>query len=166
MNTIKLFQQDVYMKECSSVVADVIYEESDAERHPGLKWKKDGKSALIVLDQTVFFPTGGGQSCDIGTIAGLEVTDVFDIGETIFHKVALPETCEGGAEDAKSALPEKGGTVNCAIDWAHRFDNMQRHCGEHMLSGTMNSLFGGVNKGFHMGYDYLIAVDGEVIDDI
>ena len=164
MNTIKLFQQDVYMKECSAAVADVIYEEQDAERHPGLKWKKDGKNALIVLDQTVFFPIGGGQSCDTGTIAGLEVTDVFDIGETIYHKVALPETCEGGADDAKAALPETGSTVLCAIDWPHRFDNMQRHCGEHILSGMFHKAYGGVNRGFHMGEEYM-TVDISLEDD-
>ncbi len=164
MNTIKLFQQDVYMKECSATIADVIYEEQDAERHLGLKWKKDGKSALIVLDQTVFFPVGGGQSCDIGTIAGLEVTDVFDIGETIFHKVSLPETCEGGADDVKAALPETGSTVHCAIDWPHRFDNMQRHCGEHILSGMFHKAYGGVNRGFHMGEEYM-TVDISLEDD-
>ena len=167
------------MKECDSEVIGVIFGEKDAEKFPGLKWKKDGKTALIILDQTVFFPTGGGQSCDIGSIAGLKVIDVFDIGDTIFHKVALPETCEGGADavkdalsessddsadSAESALPAVGSTVHCAIDWAHRFDNMQRHCGEHILSGMFHKAYGGVNRGFHMGDEYM-TVDISMEDD-
>ena len=45
--------------------------------------------------------------------------------------------------------------MNMSIDWAHRFDNMQRHCGEHILSGAFHRLYGGANQGFHMGEDYM-----------
>ncbi len=133
MNTIKLYQQDVYMKECT---ATVVAAEGD----------------VIQLDQTVFFPTGGGQSCDLGTIGGQEVVDVYEEGDIVYHKIA-----------SAGALAE-GQQVECSIDWARRFDNMQRHCGEHILSGIFFREFGGVNRGFHMGEDYM-TVDISLEED-
>lgn len=124
MSTIKLYQQDVYMKECTSIITAV-----------------DGD--VIQLDQTVFFPTGGGQSCDLGTIGGMEVVEVFEEGDDVFHRLA------------EGSFPETGQQVNCEINWDRRFDNMQRHCGEHILSGIFFREFGGVNRGFHMGDDYM-----------
>ena len=124
MSTIKLYQQDVYMKECTSTITSV-----------------DGN--VIQLDQTIFFPTGGGQSCDLGTIGGMKVVEVFEEGEEVFHRLA------------EGASPEVGQQVECEIDWARRFDNMQRHCGEHILSGIFFREFGGINRGFHMGDDYM-----------
>ncbi len=124
MDTIKLYQQDVYMKECTAAVTAA-----------------DGN--IIQLDRTIFFPTGGGQSCDLGTIGGQEVTEVFEEGEQVFHRLAEGCTLTVGQQ------------VECAIDWARRFDNMQRHCGEHILSGIFFREFGGVNRGFHMGDDYM-----------
>ena len=124
MSTIKLYQQDVYMKECTSTITAV-------------------EGNVIQLDQTVFFPTGGGQSCDLGTIGDMEVVEVFEEGDEVFHRLA-----EGSA-------PETDQQVKCKIDWARRFDNMQRHCGEHILSGIFFREFGGVNRGFHMGDDYM-----------
>ncbi|MDO4545698.1 MAG: alanyl-tRNA editing protein, partial [Bacillota bacterium] len=61
-------------------------------------------------------------------------------------------------------LPKEGDTVHCRIDWARRFDNMQRHCGEHILSGVFYRLYGGVNRGFHMGRDYM-TVDISLEED-
>lgn len=133
MSTIKLYQQDVYMKECS---AQVLSAEDD----------------LVLLDQTVFFPTGGGQSCDIGTIAGQEVIEVFEEGDLVYHR--LNKDC-----DLKA-----GQQVDCCIDWERRFDNMQRHCGEHILSGICFREFGGINRGFHMGQDYM-TVDISLEED-
>lgn len=129
MNTRRLFREDVYLKTCEAVVQTV-------STH-------DGK-VLVTLDQTIFFPTGGGQSCDIGTMNGLPVVDVYEYKDDILH-------CVDCAPDAL----QSGDTVQLAIDWTHRFDNMQRHCGEHILSGIFFSLFGGVNRGFHMGHDYM-----------
>ena len=124
MSTIKLYQQDVYMKNSTSTVTAV-------------------EGNVIQLDQTVFFPTGGGQSCDLGTIGGMEVVEVFEEGDDVFHRLA-----EGSEVNV-------GQQVECEIDWARRFDNMQRHCGEHILSGIFFREFGGVNRGFHMGDDYM-----------
>lgn len=124
METIKLYQQDVYMKECSAKVLSV-----------------DGD--LVLLDRTVFFPVGGGQSCDLGTIAGFEVTEVFEEGDLVYHRISEPFSLEAGQ------------TADCRIDWERRFDNMQRHCGEHILSGIFFREYGGINRGFHMGDDYM-----------
>lgn len=131
--TVKLYQQDVYLKECSS---RVLWAEGD----------------LAVLDQTVFFPVGGGQSCDTGTIDGRLVTEVFEKEDLVYHRLQQASSLAAGQE------------VTCSIDWERRFDNMQRHCGEHILSGICYRLFGGVNRGFHMGRDYM-TVDISLEED-
>lgn len=133
MSTTRLYQKDVYMKKCTSAVTAA-----------------DGN--VVQLDQTVFFPTGGGQSCDVGTIGGLEVVEVFEDGDEVFHKLAEGCTLAVGQQ------------VECEIDWSRRFDNMQRHCGEHILSGIFFREFGGVNRGFHMGDDYM-TVDISLEED-
>lgn len=124
MNTIKLYQQDVYQQQCQAVVKAVDQD-------------------TVLLDQTIFFPTGGGQSCDLGTIDGLEVTEVYEKDDLVYHRLSVPPAFQEGMQ------------VHCRIDWDRRFDNMQRHCGEHILSGICYQLFGGINRGFHMGQDYM-----------
>ncbi|MGF6376076.1 alanyl-tRNA synthetase [Clostridiales Family XIII bacterium PM5-7] len=128
MNTKRLFRDNVYLTSCSAKVVKIE--------------QQDGKS-LVVLDQTVFFPTGGGQSCDIGHIAAYDVVDVVETADDIYHYI-----------DGECAL-SIGDEVTISINWEHRFDNMQRHCGEHILSGIFYELYGGVNRGFHMGEDYM-----------
>lgn len=132
MKTKRLFKEDVYMKEAEAVITS-------------LSETNDGKVALT-LDRTIFFPTGGGQSCDRGTIAGFKVTDVYEdeAADDIIHIV-----------DASPADFETGTAVYLILDWEHRFDNMQRHCGEHILSGMFFREYGGVNRGFHMGDQYM-----------
>lgn len=134
MKTDRKFQKDPYCKTTEGTVLSVNY---------------DARGTKIVTDCTVFFPTGGGQSCDTGTLTGSDgsvysVTDVFEDGEAIVHVTDAPE----------GAFSE-GDPVTMTIDWAHRFDNMQRHCGEHILSGAFHRLYGGENHGFHMGEDYI-----------
>ncbi|MCR5481719.1 MAG: alanyl-tRNA editing protein [Clostridia bacterium] len=138
-----LFRQDVDMQECDSHIIEIIEEENAAEI-------KKGSGSLIVLDRTVFFPEGGGQSCDLGFIADaagsgnqVEITDVFEKEGIVYHRVP-----------SHGAL-KKGDTVHCVLDRKRRFDNMQRHCGEHILSGIFFREYGGVNRGFHMGEDYM-----------
>lgn len=129
MNTKRLFKENVYLKECRAKITGLT--------------EKDHKT-YITLDQTIFFPTGGGQSCDCGQIAGCFISDVYESGEEIFH--VTDKTAHGLSI---------GDEVDIAIDWPHRFDNMQRHCGEHILSGIFFELYGGVNRGFHMGEEYM-----------
>ena len=90
----------------------------------------------VILDKTAFFPEGGGQAPDKGLIGGAEVLDVQMKDEIIIHKTASELKC--------------GETVKGEIDWELRFNRMQRHTGEHILSGVINSLFGYSNVGFHM----------------
>lgn len=93
----------------------------------------------LVLDQTAFFPNGGGQLADEGMLNGLKVTDVNEIDGVIYHTVA-------------QAIPI-GSTVDGEIDWQLRFARMQSHTGEHLVCGVAHSLYSCENTGFHMGSD-------------
>ena len=138
MKTQRLFKEDVYMKEAEALITS-------------LTEAKGGHTA-VTLDKTIFFPTGGGQSCDKGTIAGFQVLDVYEDekAEDIIHVLACsPSDIEG------LTVYKEHGSVQLQLDWEQRFDNMQRHCGEHILSGMFYREFGGVNRGFHMGEQYM-----------
>lgn len=91
----------------------------------------------LELDRTAFFPEEGGQYADTGTLNGEPVLDVQMKQDTIYHKVAR-------------ALPPHT-AVSAAVDWKNRFDNMQQHTGEHILSGLVHRRFGYDNVGFHLG---------------
>ena len=95
----------------------------------------------VVLDRTAFFPEGGGQPCDTGTLGGARVLAVSTDGETVTHTTDAP-------------LPE-GTEVTGCLNWAARLDAMQQHTGEHILSGTLHRLFGAENVGFHIGSPYV-----------
>ena len=131
MNTIKLYNDNVYLSECTATVTDVT-------------------EKGVILDRTIFFPEGGGQSSDIGTLINSSdettypVTHASETGDTIIHEISNHNL-------------QVGDKVICRINWPHRFDNMQRHCGEHLLSGAMYKLFGGLNRGFHMGEHFMTA---------
>lgn len=140
MATEKLFRKDVYLKECDSKVVEVIQEESP------------GGSLTLILDQTNFFPTGGGQPCDTGDIDGFPVIDVYEKEDVIYHKVTAKPSSPA-SDPAKHF--KAGDTVRCVLDWGKRFDHMQRHCGEHILTGMFFQELGGVNRGFHMGEAYM-----------
>ena len=138
MKTQRLFKEDVYMKEAEAVITSLA--------------EANGRRTAVTLEKTIFFPTGGGQSCDKGTIAGFQVVDVYEDekADDIVHVLdCSPEDIEGLA-----AYKEQNG-VQLILDWEHRFDNMQRHCGEHILSGMFFREYGGVNRGFHMGDQYM-----------
>ena len=94
---------------------------------------------LVTLDRTAFYPEGGGQPADHGVLGGVSVTDVHERDGVIFH------TCGGPVEP--------GATVEGSIDWPRRFDHMQQHSGEHILSGLLCSLYDCDNVGFHLGAD-------------
>ena len=128
------------------------YYEADAYRTEAagriLAAEPDGcGGGKIALDGTVFYPEGGGQPADRGTLTlpdgtVLHVTDVHEQGGVIWHTIdALPE----------AAAP--GTAVQEALDWAWRFDKMQQHTGEHILSGILHQMFGAENVGFHIGTD-------------
>lgn len=93
----------------------------------------------VSLDRTAFYPEGGGQPADHGFLGGAAVTDVQERDGVIFHNVDKPL--------------EIGETVTGTLDWDRRFDHMQQHSGEHILSGILCRDYHCDNVGFHMGAD-------------
>ena len=100
--------------------------------------KNDGY--LVELDKSAFFPNKGGQPCDVGTLSDAKVLDVNEQGERLLH------FCD-------RALPV-GAAVHGELDFARRFDIMQQHTGEHLLSYCAWHLFGAQNVGFHCALTY------------
>lgn len=90
----------------------------------------------VVLDRTAFYPTSGGQPHDTGSIADARVVDVRDAGEDIIHVVDKPLSA---------------GAVAACIDWPRRFDHMQQHTGQHLLSAIFQERFGLPTVSFHLG---------------
>ena len=129
------------------------YYEADAFRTKAeghiLAVEPDGKTGggKVALNGTVFYPEGGGQPADKGTLTladgtVLNVLDVHEHDGLIWHTVdALPESAAVGT------------AVTGEINWAWRFDKMQQHTGEHILSGILHAMFGAENVGFHIGSD-------------
>ena len=122
--TEKLFYTDPFLKEFTATVVSC-----EAEKD----------SFAVILDRTAFYPEGGGQSADHGTLGDAKVTDTRDRGGEVVHICDKPLTV--------------GDTVQGAIDFARRFDLMQQHSGEHIVSGIICSRFGCDNVGFHVGKD-------------
>lgn len=122
--TEKLYNSDSYIKEFDATV---------------LSCTENAGKYEVILDKTAFFPEGGGQSYDEGTINGTEVLNVKNRGDYVIH--VLPS-------------PIKEGTcVHGIIDWQKRFSRMQNHSGEHVISGIVHKLYGYDNVGFHLGDD-------------
>ena len=97
----------------------------------------DGRTQ-VTLDQTAFYPTSGGQPSDIGTLGGAAVSEVIDREDgTIAH--------------VTSGALKVSEVVQGTIDWARRFDHMQQHTGQHVLSAAFDRLFGVRTESFHMG---------------
>ena len=124
--TQKLYETDAYVQEFAAAV---------------LSCTPAKGGYAVVLDRTAFFPEGGGQPCDLGTLGTAKVTDVHTDGATITHTTDAPL--------------EPGTAVTGRIDWPRRLDAMQQHTGEHILSGTLHRLFGAENVGFHIGTPYV-----------
>ena len=134
METRKLFYEDCLMREFEAQV---------------LSCEKGEKGWQVTLNQTAFYPEGGGQACDLGILGGAQVLDVREKEEKIFHLCDAPL--------------EVGATVTGTIDWNRRFDLMQQHTGEHIVSGIINRRYGYHNVGFHMGSEVVtIDFDGMI----
>lgn len=116
--------------------------------------QNDGKSTRIIMDQTVFFPTGGGQPCDTGTLVTPDGTSVsvIDVQEDKDTGI-ISHTIEG--DSSAIDVLQVGMTVTQKLNEDRRRINTQRHTGEHILTGAFIQLFGGANKGFHMGGEYV-----------
>lgn len=136
--TEKIYDLDSYRLSFRAVVMD--------------SFVRDGRS-VIVLDRTCFFPEGGGQPSDTGSIGGAYVDYVCEEGDEILHFA--------------DRTFEKGTEVDCSVDFERRFLHMQIHTGEHILSGMIQSLFGVRNVGFHMGAEFnTIDLDRELSVDM
>ncbi len=127
--TEKLYENDAYIKEFTAKV---------------LECKASDNFYKIVLDKTAFFPEGGGQAADIGTLDEANVYDVQIEDKIIYHYAN--ESIKIGSE------------IVGKIDFDRRFNFMQNHTGEHIVSGIAHKLFGANNVGFHLGEE-LVTID-------
>lgn len=123
MSTRRLYYEDAYLQRFS---AHVITQTA----HP--------KGQAVVLDQSAFYPEGGGQPADTGTLNGVPVIDLHVEGDTVWHILS-------------TALTHS--QVDGQIDWGRRFDHMQQHLGQHMLSAALEHLFDFHTLAFHLGRD-------------
>ena len=120
MTTERLYLTDPYLKSFRARVVDV----RDLNGHPA-----------AVLDRTAFYPEGGGQPGDRGTIGSAKVVDTQERGGDVLHVLDAPVAA---------------GEVAAEIDWARRFDHMQQHHGQHLLSAAFDKL-GAPTVSFHLG---------------
>ena len=139
---IKLYDENAYIKEFTAQV---------------LACEKCDKGYEILLDKTAFFPEAGGQPADKGTLDGIEVLDVQIKEETIYHYTKTPL--------------ELGKTVKGELNFERRFNFMQNHSGEHIISGIVNSLYSFDNVGFHLSEEFATIdfngiLDREQLDQI
>lgn len=125
----ELFYRDEYAREFDAEV---------------ISCQKGKKGYEVVLSDTAFYPEGGGQPADRGTLGQVNVLDVKRRNGEILHITDAPL--------------ELGMTVHGVLDWERRFDHMQQHSGEHILSGVVHAQFGYDNVGFHMN-DEVVTVD-------
>lgn len=116
----------------------------------------DTAGTIAYLDRTAFYPTSGGQPFDTGMIAGVPVLEVIDEDERIAHRLDAP-------------VPP--GPAECAIDWQRRFDHMQQHTGQHLLSAVFEERFRLRTVSFHLGQEAStidlegLPADARVIED-
>jgi alanyl-tRNA synthetase len=126
--TARLYYQDAYLRSFSAeVVASKVLQEGVA----------------VALDRSAFYPTGGGQPHDTGTLGQARVIDVSLEGGVVWH-----------ALEAGSTVPPVGSGITGAIDWPRRFDHMQQHSGQHILSAAFVKGCCAQTVAFHMGEDY------------
>ncbi|WP_061996412.1 DHHA1 domain-containing protein [Clostridium sp. ATCC 25772] len=121
----KIYYEDQYVR---SFIAEVVeIKEIDERFH-------------VVLDKTAFFPGGGGQFCDNGTIEKINVIDVYEKDGTVYHVLE------------KNLI--KKHKVKCEIDWERRQDGMHQHLAQHVLSGCFFTLFNANTVSFHLGSEF------------
>ena len=125
----KLYYENVMAREFEGVVTQC---------RPGKKGYE------VALDRTLFYPEGGGQPYDTGILGDARVLEVHEKDGEVWHTTDQPL--------------EEGSRVRGVIDWDRRFDLMQQHSGEHLVSGVIHGHYGYDNVGFHMGAD-VITID-------
>ena len=123
--TERLYYTDPYCREFDATVTDA-------------RTQADGRT-VVRLDRTAFYPTSGGQPYDVGTLGAARVVDVQD------------EEADGSLVHVVEGKIDAGARVHGAIDWTRRFDHMQQHTGQHVLSAAFDRLFGVRTVSFHLG---------------
>lgn len=137
METRKLYYEDSHLYRFAAQVVDC---------------RETEGGYAVTLDATAFYPEGGGQACDLGTLGTARVLDVQEQGVQVIHLCDSPLTV--------------GDAVQGIIDEARRFDLMQQHTGEHIVSGIVCARYGWHNVGFHIGADGItIDFDGPIPAD-
>lgn len=122
--TTRLYYTDAYAAEFTSTVVE-----------------RSADGTRVYLRESAFYPTSGGQPHDLGRLAGIAVVDVVDEDERVAHVLAQP-------------IAESAGEVRGEVDWARRYDHMQQHTGQHLLSAVFEDLFGFKTISVHFGPDY------------
>ncbi|MFC0272613.1 DHHA1 domain-containing protein [Metabacillus herbersteinensis] len=122
--TTKLYYQSPYTESFSTPVTKQAKDEAG-------NW-------FVVLEGTAFYPTGGGQPHDTGNLNGISVVDVQEVDSEIRHYLESP-------------LPDSNAVIHGEIDWNRRFDHMQQHAGQHLLSAAFEELFSYKTVSFHLG---------------
>jgi alanyl-tRNA synthetase len=128
--THRLYYTDPYLRDFDATIVDVGSRED---------------RVTVELDQTAFYPTSGGQPFDTGTLGTWRVVEVIDDDDGMIAHVIE------GASGQAGARPAPGQRVHGTIDWARRFDHMQQHTGQHVLSAAFNKLFAIRTVSFHLG---------------
>jgi alanyl-tRNA synthetase len=132
--TTRLYYTDSYLSAFDAAVVDT----SD-----------DGRR--VYLDRTAFYPTSGGQPHDVGTLGGVSVSDVIDEGERVAHVVTAP-------------VADRQSPIAGVVDWTRRFDHMQQHTGQHLVSAVFEDLFGSRTASVHFGAEYsTLDLDAESV---
>jgi alanyl-tRNA synthetase len=134
--TKRLYYTDAYLREFQARVVD-----------------RSADGQTIYLDRSAFYPASGGQPFDLGSIGGVAVIEVVDEDDRIAHRLAAPLGDAGDAE------------VAGRVDWDRRFDHMQQHSGQHLLSAVFEELFGLHTISFHLGAESAtIDLEGGMLD--
>src|SRR5579884_3002652 len=132
--THRLYYTDAYLREFSAAVVD-----------------RNEDGTRVYLAETAFYPTSGGQPHDLGTLGGVPVVDVVDEDDRVAHVLASP-------------LASGGAPVPGKIDWRRRYDHMQQHTGQHLLSAVFEDLFGFRTVSVHFGPDdSTLDLDAELV---
>ncbi|AGF59213.1 alanyl-tRNA synthetase [Clostridium saccharoperbutylacetonicum] len=120
----KIYYDNQYLKEFTAEIVDI--KEIDNKFH-------------VILDKTAFFPGGGGQNCDLGSLENEKIIDVYEKDDIVYHVL--------------EKKPIKIHKVKCMIDWNRRTDGMHQHLGQHVLSGAFFNLFNSNTFAIHLGSD-------------
>ncbi|MGE5732035.1 MAG: alanyl-tRNA editing protein, partial [Gemmatimonas sp.] len=134
--TNRLYYTDAYRTEFTATVVD-----------------RDAEGTRVYLDESAFYPTSGGQLHDLGTLGDIDVIDVIDEEDRVAHVLASPI----GADAIDRSISGR-------IDWTRRYDHMQQHTGQHLLSAVFDDLFGARTVSVHFGAEYsTLDLDAELV---